>query len=313
MSDPILYFGKDPIQSKYIEMEYSIKNGSLFFEWSIHGEVDPTANAKLKETRLISIFDLAHLNYSEDRKQIIIYGTFSRLHINADYFKNLTKTYFSKYNKESKQLRDKYLKPYSSISDKHKKLIQQNEKYRQVTELYRQGDLMFTDDSTLTEDEDIFFAKIDYHRKGMGGKTINKTIFKMLKTFPRTNKEATVWRAIRMEKPPKKGDVIHQSIVFSTSLNPYVSMDFMDRCCLFKIVLPPRYPAIYINKFLDLYDEVILGPALLTVEKKHEVKKHQINKFLGDPIFPHLRTYGQDMRRTSKKIYVYDCTIEPLE
>lgn len=312
MADPILYFTQDPIQSEHIEMEYVIKNGSLFFEWAIYGEIDPSASARLKETKLISVFDLAFLNYSEDRKQIIIYGTFSRLHIDVDHFKNLTKAYFSKYNKESKYLKDKYLKPYSSISDKHKKLIQQNEKYRKVTELYRQGDLMFADDSTLTEDEDNFFSKLDYHRKGMGGKTINKTILKMLETFPRTSKEVTVWRAIRMEKPPKKGDVIRQSIVFSTSLNPYVSMDYMDRCCLFKIVLPPRYPAIYINKFLDLYDEVILGPSRLTVQKKYEVKKHEINKFLGDPIFPHLRTYGVDLKRTGKKIYVYDCAIESL-
>ena len=113
-----------------------------------------------------------------------------------------------------------------------------------------------------------------------------------------------------MDKPPGVGHVIDQETIFSTSLNPYVSMDFMDKCCLFKIILPPRYPSLFINKFLEWQDEVILGPAKIIVVKKYEVKKHEINKFLGDPVFPHLRTYGTNIIRTGKKIYVYDCTIE---
>ena len=310
MANISLKFNEVPIEDRDIETSFVIRDGSLFLEWTVEKEVYNSRKGALKDSTLITIYDLGYLNYSEDNKEIIINGSFSSLYVEANYFKNMAKNYFNSYASNTREIKEKYITPYNSVSKKHQKLIKENRKYEKMIDFYTEGYLMNTKKEFLSEDEDKFFAKFDLRGKGIGGKTINKNILEMLREFPRTNKQVTVWRAVRMKKPPKEGEIINQDIVFSTSLNPYISMDFMDKCCLFKIVLPPRYPVLFINKFLEWQDEVILGPAEITIEKIDIVKKRDVNKFLGDPIFPHLRTYGTYMKRSSKKIYIYDCSIK---
>jgi len=308
----IRFFSDTDYKGKYLKINYNIKDNSLLLEWSINKNIN-YKKSSFRESIVLGIGNMGDLEYSEDRKEVIFNGLFSIISIETNYFKNMTKDFFNKYVKQSKEIQDKYIKPYNLISKKHQKLIEDNSKFKKVIENYAYGYLMFSKKEELIEDEDKFFSKFDFFSKGLRTKGINQTILEMLRIFPKTTKEITVWRAIRFDKPSKKGDIIKQDIVFSTSLNPYVSLDFMDSCCLFKITLPPRYPVIFLNKFLEWQDEVILGPAEIKVKKMHIVKKAGINKFLKDPIFPHLRTYGLGMKRSKKDFYIYDCSIKPLE
>jgi hypothetical protein len=296
----------DPVKASYV-----IKNNNLLFEWYIEKK-NNLVNSILKESNLVIYYTLGQLNYSKDGKDIVFYGFFSNLFIDADYFKKITKDFFNKYVFDIEKIKNKYIKPYNSISRKHEKLINQKEIYIRMIKLYTSGNLMNMKKETLKKDEDKFFSNFSSEPRNIGTKNLNNKIIKMIKEFPRTNKEVIVWRAIRLDKPSKKGDIIKQDIVFSTSLNPYVSLDFMDSCCLYKITLPPKYPVLFINKYLPWEEEVMIVPSTIKVDKVHKIKKKDISKFLKDPVFPHVKRFAYQVNRTNKDVDIFECSIDLL-
>lgn len=250
-------------------------------------------------------------NRSADEKYILFRGNFGILYLKVNEYIIKLKSLFKKYTKEIEGNEKKYIKPYTKISQEHKRIIEEKKEYDRVIDRYVEGEMMGKmkkDD--LKEDIDPFLGQFDFKFKGKRTNYIYRTIMGMLEDLPRYNKSMILWRGISFENNDfKVGGIIEQKLPFSSSLVPYVSVDFIrENCCLFKLFVPRGYPAIFINKLVEWEEEVILHPAVLKIKKIDTIEYKNLNKFLGDSPYPRFKQAFTDKK--DRKLHIIECSVK---
>lgn len=228
--------------------------------------------------------------------------------------------YYSKYSKIALATRDKYYKKFKYISNIHRKVIKEDKYTESIIENYIYGTLVGLDmgediDITLIKRNEVSKKNVKKHITIDFDISVNdiKNIMKLIKNIKSYSKPFRVFRGINLKKELKIGDEIIQRLPFSTSLNPYVSRDFvLGNCCFLDIDVPANYKALFLSDVTKHEEQLVLFPSILTIKNILKIKKKNLYKYLNDQEFPFIREANvlSDKYYYSSDLTILKCSIE---